>query len=132
MAGGDTSDLSERIPATKSSRLDRVRSFRRGAQMSDRTESELEKELEKYKGLAGAHGIASRPPLSGTYLADYLFFEPEWSDELMDADAALLCLHRRINDPRLLPILSKLFENRSLDKAVKAWDQALSECVRTF
>jgi hypothetical protein len=95
--------------------------------MSDRTESELEEELEKYKGLAGAHGIASRPPLSGTYLADYLFFEPKWSDQLMDADAALLCLHRRINEPRLLPILSKLFENRSLDKAIKAWDQALSE-----
>jgi hypothetical protein len=56
--------------------------------MSDRAESELEEALKKYEGLAAAHGIASRPSLSGTYLADYLLFEPELSDELIDADAA--------------------------------------------
>jgi hypothetical protein len=95
--------------------------------MSDRAESELEEALKKYEGLAAAHGIASRPSLSGTYLADYLLFEPELSDELIDADAALRCLQKRMSEPRMRPILSKLFDKRSLDKAMKAWDQALSE-----
>jgi hypothetical protein len=95
--------------------------------MRDRAEWELEEELKKYKGLADAHGIASCPSLSGTYLGDYLLIEPELSRELIDADAALRCLQKRISEPRMRPILSKLFDKRSLDKAMKAWDQALSE-----
>jgi hypothetical protein len=95
--------------------------------MSDRAECELEQELKKYKGLTEAHGISSCPILSGTYLADYLLSEPELSDELIGVDAALRCLEKRINEPRVRPILSKLFDKRSVEKAMKAWDQALSE-----
>jgi len=95
--------------------------------MGHRAESELKEELKKYKGLADAHRIASCPTLSGTYLADYLLCEPEFAGELIDVDAALRCLHKRINDPRMQPILSKLFDKLPIEKAIKAWDQALSE-----
>jgi hypothetical protein len=95
--------------------------------MGHQSESELEQELKNYKGFADAHVIASCPTLTGTYLADYLLFEPEFSRELLDADAALRCLHKRINDPRMRPIVGKLFGGTPMEKAIKAWDQALSE-----
>ena len=95
--------------------------------MGHRVESELKEELEKFRWLADAYRIASCPILSGAYLADYLLFEPEFASELIEVDAALRCLHKRIDDPRMQPILSQLFAKLPIEKAIKAWDQALSE-----
>src|SRR5438874_1957119 len=99
--------------------------------MRHRTESKLEEELKKFKGLASAYEVASCSTLNGTYLADCLLCDPDFACELADVDAALLCLQSRINDSRMQPILSKLFGQLSTLKAVEDWDQALSE-IFTF
>ena len=114
------------IPSQRPFKLKRTKTSKK-ARMEHQAESDLEQELKKYKGLADAHGIASCPTLTGTYVAEYLLFEPEFPGELINADAALRCLHKRVNEPRMRPILSKLFDRAPIEKAIKAWDQALSE-----
>ncbi len=95
--------------------------------MSDWSESEAKAELEKFKGISSAYHIASCPPLSGTYLTDSLLGEPDFAPELLALGAALLQLGTRISDRRVKAILDKLFERLPPQKAVKSWDQALSE-----
>ncbi len=93
--------------------------------MPHTTEFAVEEKLSKFKALAGAYSIASRPKLVGTHLADCLLHQPYFANELGDVEAALLRLQTRIDDPRLKPILGKLFGQ------LEDWDQALSE-ILTF
>jgi hypothetical protein len=93
--------------------------------MPHTTESSMEEELNKFKGLASAYSVASRPRLVGTYVAECLLYHPYFANELDGVEAALLRLQTRIDDPRLKPILGKLFGQ------LEDWDQALSE-ILTF
>ena len=77
------------------------------------------KKLNKFKGLASAYSVASRPRLVGTYIAECLLYHPYFANELDDVEAALLRLQTRIDDPRLKPILGKLFGQLELGSSAE-------------
>lgn len=62
------------------------------SRMPHTTESAMEEELNKFKGLASAYSVASRPRLVGTYIAECPLYHPYFANELDDVEAALLRL----------------------------------------
>ena len=97
--------------------------------MSIDKEIRIQEALRKFQGIESAYHLMSSPPLERTYIGDCILVDSHFEEELIALNTALLQLDRWRNYPRFEIILRSLFGQVPIQKAIKEWDQALSEIL---